>query len=618
MLLLAVAVTACKNTETIEQIPLADFFKNPEKTEFAVSPGGEYISWLQPFNNSLNIYVRELGSDEITQVTTDKQNNIKYYWWASDGQLVYIKDSNGNEDYHLYAVSKDGTGNRDLTPFKNTKVLVHDASTDSVIIVGLNKRDPKVFDLYRLNINTGEMEVSLLNPGNVIWGMPDRDNKVKLAKSTDGVNETLLYRPTESSPFREVLTTSVSEWVEPVCFSPEDPGKVIAISNKDRDKKAVVELDLETGRETRVVFQHEEVDVEGIRCSKKRDKLLFADYITWKKARHFLDAKMKDIYERISEELPDLEVDIINWDRDENKFIVHSYDDRSPGTYYLYEAAEDDLTKLSEVSPWIDPRKMAEMKSVSYKADDGLTIHGYLTLPRGGGSKNLPVIITPHGGPRTRDKWGFDPEVQFLANRGYAVLQMNYRGSTGYGKKFREASNKQWGGKVQNDITDGVEWLISEGIADPERIAICGYSFGGYCALNGVIKHPGLYRCAVSYSGLTNLFTYLKDIPPYLKPIQQMIYNTVGHPEKDADYLRAVSPIFHTDEIKVPLLIAQGEKDPRVNAGETTQFVQKLRENGVEVTYILEKDEGHSFRKEENRLFFYSELEKFLAENLLK
>ena len=616
-LLLLVAVTsACKDENNTKKLALEDFFRNPEKTEFIVSPGGEYISYLQPFNDRLNIYVRELGTNEVTQVTTYKQDNIKYYWWANDEQLLYIKDNKGNEEYHLYSVNRDGTGNRDLTPFEETRVMVHDTPADSIIIVGLNKRDPKVFDVYRLNISSGEMEMILRNPGNVIWWMADHHNRVRLVKSSDGVKETLLYRPTEESPFRKVLTTDVFERIEPVCFAAENPNVVIAVSNVGRDKEAVVELNLNSGKENRVIFQHNKVDVSSIRYSKKRGKLLFVNYITWKEQRHFLDENTKEIYERITERLPELEVDIVNWNRDEDKFIVRTYSDRSPGSYYLYEVRGNELRKLSEVSPWIDPRDMAEMKPISYKTDDGLTIQGYLTLPRNSEGVNLPVVINPHGGPWTRDTWGFDPEVQFLANRGYAVLQMNYRGSTGYGKAFMKASNKEWGNKVQKDITDGAEWLISEGIADPSRIAICGFSFGGYCALSGVVQHPGLYRCAISYSGMTNLFTFLKDIPPYLEPIQEMIFNAVGHPEKDADYLRAVSPIFHTEEIKVPLLIAQGARDSRVNVNETTQFVQKLRENGLEVNYILKEDEGHYFQKEENRLHLYKELEAFLAKNL--
>lgn len=621
LFLLVVGTAACKRENKIHELPLEDFFRNPQKTEFAISPGGEYISYLQPHNGRLNICVRELGKNEITQVTRYEHDNIKYYWWANDEQLLYIKDTDGNEDYHLYVVNRDGTENQCLTPFKNTQVMVHDTPADSIITVGMNKRNPKVFDIYRLNIHSGKMEMVLKNPGNVIWWMPDHQNKVRLVKSSDGVHETLLYRPSEQSPFREVLTTSVFENIEPVCFLTDNPGQVIAISNVGRDKEAVVELDLNIGKERRIIFQHDEVDVRSIRYTNranKRARPLFVNYITWKEETHFLDDTMKNIHRLIAARLPDLEVKIVNWDRNEDKFIVRAYSDRSPGIYYLYEAGADDLTKLSEVSPWINPREMAEMKPISYQTSDGLTIHGYLTLPKGSEGTQLPVVINPHGGPWTRDVWRFNPEVQFLANRGYAVLQMNYRGSTGYGKEFMKASNKEWGGKVQDDITEGVEWLISQGIADPSRIAICGFSFGGYCALSGVVRRPDLYRCAVSYSGLTNLFTFLKDIPPYLEPIQQMIYNAVGHPEKDADYLRAASPIFHTGEINVPLLIAQGEKDPRVNVSETTQFVQKLREKGLEVNYIMKKDEGHRFLREENRLHLYEELQKFLATNLLK
>lgn len=618
LLLLVAGAVACKRENRIEEIPLEDFFRNPQKTEFAISPGGDYISYLQPHNGRLNICVRELGASEITQVTRYDNDNIKYYWWANDEQLLYVKDTDGNEDYHLYVVNRDGSDNQCLTPFKNSQVLVHDTPADSIITVGINKRNPKVFDIYRMNIHSGHMEMVLKNPGNVIWWMPDQHNKVRLVKSSDGVHETLLYRATEASPFREVLTTSVFENIEPVSFLADNPEQVVAISNVGRDKEAVVELDLNTGKERRVIFQHDEVDVRSIRYSKDRTKPLFVNYVTWKEETHFLDDTLNRIHGKIAGRLRQMEVKLVNWNRDEDKFIARAYSDRSPGIYYLYDVEKDNLTELGEVSPWIDPREMAEMKPISYVTRDGLTIHGYLTLPRGSDGANLPVVINPHGGPWARDVWRFNPEVQFLANRGYAVLQMNYRGSTGYGKEFMKASNKEWGGKVQDDITDGVEWLVAEGVADPSRIAICGFSFGGYCALSGVVQNPDLYRCAVSYSGMTNLFTFLKDIPPYLEPIQQMIFNAVGHPEKDADYLRASSPIFHTGRINVPLLIAQGERDPRVNVSETTQFVQKLREKGLDVTYIMKADEGHRFLREDNRLHLYEELQKFLAKNLLK
>jgi dipeptidyl aminopeptidase/acylaminoacyl peptidase len=259
---------------------------------------------------------------------------------------------------------------------------------------------------------------------------------------------------------------------------------------------------------------------------------------------------------------------------------------------------------------------MAEMKPISFRTRDSLLVNGYLTLPKGRTKKNLPVVVMPHGGPDSRNSWGYNSEVQFLANRGYAVFQVNFRGSKGYGKKFWTAGFKEWGGKMQDDITDGVRWLISEKIADSSRIAIYGYSFGGFSALHGLISRPDLYRCGASYSGFTNLFTYLKDIPPYYRPYQQMYYEIVGNPEIDADYFRAVSPVFHTDKIKAPVLIAQGARDPRVNMNETNQFVKELKKRKVPVTYILKDDEGHSFRKIENRLEFYRELEIFLDKNL--
>jgi dipeptidyl aminopeptidase/acylaminoacyl peptidase len=296
--------------------------------------------------------------------------------------------------------------------------------------------------------------------------------------------------------------------------------------------------------------------------------------------------------------------------------LVRTISDRSLGATYFYDVAKDELTKIADRAPWLKEEQMCEMKPITFTASDGIQLHGYLTLPLGVDPKNLPVVVNPHGGPWARDVWGWNPEVQFLANRGYAVLQINFRGSTGYGRKFWELSFKQWGKTMQNDLTDGVKWLISEGIADPKRVGIYGGSYGGYATLAGLTFTPDLYACGVDYVGVSNLFTFMSTMPPYWKPFIEMMYEMVGDPKKDSLLLREASPLFHVDKIKVPLFIAQGANDPRVNKAESDQVVEALKKRGVKVDYMVKDNEGHGFGNEENQFEFYGAMEKFLATHL--
>ncbi len=339
-------------------------------------------------------------------------------------------------------------------------------------------------------------------------------------------------------------------------------------------------------------------------------------YLTDKMHYQFFDDQRRGLQERLEQLLPGVEVAVAGMSKDETKTLVVTYTDRSQGTYYFYDRATDKLTKLVDISPWIEEANMAPMKPVQYTSRDGLTIHGYLTLPIGVEPKNLPVVVNPHGGPWYRDRWGFNPEVQFLANRGYAVLQMNFRGSTGYGKAFWEASFKQWGKTMQDDITDGVQWLIKEGIADPKRVAIYGGSYGGYATLAGLTFTPDLYACGVDYVGVSNLFTFMNTFPPYWELGRKMMYEMVGDPEKDKDLMTAASPFFHADKIKAPLLVAQGANDPRVNKAESDQIVDALKARGIDVPYIVKDNEGHGFMLEENRFDFYRAMEAFLGKHL--
>jgi len=352
--------------------------------------------------------------------------------------------------------------------------------------------------------------------------------------------------------------------------------------------------------------------------SRQRKVPTTISYVTWKREYKFVDDQVKALYDRLEDTLGAYEVVITSTNKAENKFVVRTYSDRSLGAYYFYDKTTDKLDKITEVSAWLKEEDLAEMKPIKYKSRDGLTINGYLTLPKGIDHKNLPVIVNPHGGPWARDAWTFNPEVQFLANRGYAVLQMNFRGSTGYGRAFWEASFKEWGLKMQDDVTDGVQWLIDQGIADSSRIAIYGGSYGGYCTLAGVTFTPDLYACAIDYVGVSNLFTFMETIPPYWELFLKMLHEMVGDPanEEDNARMKATSPVFHVDKIKAPILIAQGAKDPRVNQDESDQMVAALKERGVAVEYLLKENEGHGFQNQENRFEFYGKMEDFLEKHM--
>jgi dipeptidyl aminopeptidase/acylaminoacyl peptidase len=383
----------------------------------------------------------------------------------------------------------------------------------------------------------------------------------------------------------------------------------------NRDKSALVELDCKTGKETRVLFANDSLNVVDAQYSKSTKRMAFVVYETWKKEKHYLDDSVKLLYDKLDHLLPHTESRILDRDKNERVFIVRTFTDRNPGSYYLYSTETGVLRKLSDFNSSLKQEEMSEMKPVSFTSRDGRKISGYLTLPLHKNPRKLPVVVLPHNGPGKRDSWGYNPEVQFLANRGYAVFQINYRGSSGYGKEFTAAGFRQWGGKIQEDIGDGVKWLIGEKIADPKRIAIYGSGFGGYIALNSLYTNKGMFACAASNSGVINLFSYLKTVPPFLKANLQMFYDILGNPVTNADEMRMASPVFHADKIDAPVLIAQNTQDPRINAGETIQFVKELKKKNGNVTY-LDWQGNNPAGWEEDRLKLYTALEQFLEKNL--
>ncbi|MDQ3021081.1 MAG: S9 family peptidase [Bacteroidota bacterium] len=605
--------------QTANQIPLKDFFKNPDKVAYQISPNGEYISYLAPYEKRLNIFTKNLKTGETNRVTSETNRDITQYFWGNDNSILLLKDEKGDENFKLFSVNIFASNPKNLTPFDSvtTRIIDELENSDTDIIIGLNKRNKEIFDAYRLNFITGELKMIAENPGNYSGWVTDHDGKIRIATTTDGVNTSILYRDKETDPFKSIITTNFKEQLSPLFFEFDNGNVIYAASNLGRDKSAIVKYDIKKGIELEMIYEHPEVDVDNLNYSKKRKVLTTIPYNTWKRERKFLDKEIENIFKSVSKGMDDYEVMITDMNKNEDKFLIRTYSDRSLGSNYFYDLNSDKLTKLSDVSPWLNEDDMAEMKPVSYTTRDGLKINGYLTLPKGKEPKNLPVIINPHGGPWYRDNWGFNPEVQFLANRGYAVLQMNFRGSTGYGREFWEKSFKEWGKAMQDDISDGVKYLIDEGIADPKKIAIYGASYGGYATLAGLAFTPELYAAGVDYVGVSNLFTFMKSIPPYWKPYLEMIYEMVGDPVKDSLLLSNSSPVFHVDKIVAPLFVAQGKMDPRVNIDESDQIIEALKKRGIDVPYMVKENEGHGFINEENRFDFYEAMEKFLAKHIL-
>jgi dipeptidyl aminopeptidase/acylaminoacyl peptidase len=603
--------------EKAPQIALENFFKNPEKTAFRLSPNGEYFSYLAPWEKRLNVFVQKVGTNDAIRITSEKDRDIAGYLWKGNNRILFLKDTGGDENFQLYGVNIDGSDLKGLTVFEKVRTeLIDDLKdVDGEVIVGLNKRNPQVFDPFRLNVVSGELTQLAENPGNIVGWMTDHEGKLRLATTSDGVNQTILYRETEKDPFKSILTTSFKETMSPQLFT-FDNKMLYSLSNLGRDKAALVIFDPTTGKEKEVLFETQDADIEGIDYSRKDKKLLSVSWTTDLEKEHFFDKDAEAMKKKLEEKLPGYQVAVGSTNLAEDKFMVRTYSDKTRGAYYMFDKASGDLKKLADLSPWLNEKDLCDMKPISYKSRDGLTIQGYLTLPKGYEAKNLPVVINPHGGPWARDYWGFNPEVQFLANNGYAVLQMNFRGSTGFGKAFWESSFKQWGRTMQDDVSDGVKWLTDQGIADPKRVAIYGGSYGGYATLAGLTLTPDLYAAGVDYVGVSNMFTFMKTIPPYWKPMLDMFYEMVGNPKTDSLKLAEVSPVFLVDKIKAPLFVAQGANDPRVNKAESDQIVEALKKRGIAVEYMVKDNEGHGFHNEENRFDFYRSMLAFLDKHL--
>ena len=598
-------------------LPMEDFFRNPDTAAFAISPDGKRLAFVKPWQRRMNVYIKDLATGTEKRITSATERDIAGFFWKGNEKIIFAQDSGGDENFHVYITDITGAEPRDLTPFEKVRAGILDDLEDDPdhMLIDMNQRNPEVFDVYRCDINTGELTLIAENPGNITGWMTDHDGKLRAAMQTDGVNTSFLYRTNESDNFKILITTNFKEEFTPIMFDYDNKFMYVS-SNLSSDKTAIYKFDPESNKTLDLIFEHPEVDTGGLMHSKKRKIITGVIYITDRRHYKFFDPDREELQNSLEKFFPDYEVSVTDMDDDERKIIARTYSDKTRGTYYLFDRQDNSISKLADLSPWLEEKNMAPMSAIEFRTRDNLLIHGYLTLPVGVDSKDLPLVIIPHGGPSARDCWGFDSEAQFLANRGIAILQINYRGSTGYGKNFWQSGFKEWGRKMQDDLTDAVLWAVNQGIADKNRLAIYGGSYGGYAALAGAAFTPDLYSCAVSYVGPSNIFTLLESIPPYWKPFIEMEYEMIGDPVKDKNLLEEVSPVFHADKIRIPLLVAQGANDPRVNKAESDQIVEAVRKAGKDVVYLVKDNEGHGFHNEENRFDFYRALEEFFRKHL--
>lgn len=614
-----------------------DFFSKPSQTGFGISADGRWLSWLQPVQGKfggpqrLNIFVQPLQAGSPTgsakQLTFESDRDVgshfatssKQYLWKGGSTILYRRDIGGDENFHILAVNVTTGRSLDLTPFDGIQAEVVDLLPRDAhhVLIQHNRRNKKVKDVYRVDVRTGAYSLVARNPGGVLEWTTDHAGKVRGALAADGSNQVVLYRPTENSPWRALVTTDFRIMVRPEFFD-FDNRSLFALSNRGRDRQALVKIDPARPEIEKVVWEHPSVDLDRVTYLRARQKLATVEFHDALPGRHIFDRQTQQTFDQLHRRLPDYSIEFQGITDNEEQMVLLAYNDRTEGTYYLWHKKNETLTQLAVVNPKLPEAAMAPMRPIRYQSRDGLEIHGYLTLPVGKEPKNLACVVNPHGGPWHRDKWGFNAEVQFLAHNGYCVLQMNFRGSTGYGRRFWEASFGQWGLKMQDDITDGVKWLTEQGIADPKRIGIYGASYGGYATLAGISYTPDLYAAAVDYVGVSNLTTFLNSIPPYWEPMRRQMYAMVGNPEDPQDKARlvATSPVFHTEKIKTPLFVAQGARDPRVNKAESDQIVEALRKNGVSVEYMLKDNEGHGFNNEENSLDFYRTMITFFKRHI--
>ena len=634
--LLSLVFVFALTTDVTAKPSVEDFFKNFTYTQMSISPSGRYLGALAPSKDRRNIAVIDLEDPSKSGFATGlTKQDIVGFQWATDDRLVFSIDDEGNESFGLYAVDRDGKSGittlvdpaegrssglasafvLDLLPDEPERILV--AFDDRI----LGAPDVFMADLDPPQGTRGSRvkkgrRVVARNPGDVNQWITDHAGQVRVAVAQDGLYTEIRYRDSEESEWIVIERNKFGEsGISPLAFDYDNETMFVS-TDQGRNTAAVYRYNPKTRELGEMVFGHDEVDHGSLMMSDAKKKLIGVTYMTDKPRHHFLDEEMEHLYTGLEQAFPDLMTQATSSTRDEMKWIVSTGSDRDPGSYYLLDREAGGLKFLAHRADWIKAEEMVPMKPVEFAARDGLTLRGYLTLPQGQ-QKSLPLIVNPHGGPYgVRDAWSFNREHQFFASRGWATLQVNFRGSGGYGRKFEEAGYKQWGRSMQNDISDAVNWAVEQGFADPDRVCIYGASYGGYATMAGMTMTPDLYKCGVNYVGVTDVPLLFETMPKAWEPLRPVMAQQIGDPETEREMLEAVSPINHVDKIQAPIFIVHGRRDPRVVMAHADRLRAEMEKHDKEYEWLVKNDEGHGFRKEENNIELYTQMEEFLGRHL--
>lgn len=617
-LMLVAAMLAIAPVSAAQKLISAEtMFKKPEKAAFQLSREGGSLAWLAPWKSRMNVFVKDLGTGKEKRLTSETARDIGGFNFINEEVIAFSLDKGGDENFRLYGVNIKTGKEQCYTPFDEVRTYIVDDLEDDPehVLIAMNKRDKRVMDVYRLTLADGNLEELAQSDGTIVGWMTDHDGLLRGAFAKLNNRDLILTRPDEKAEFKPFYLASEGDKASPVMFDFDNQHMIVS-TNVNRDKIVFVKLS-PGGNEVETLFEHPEVDAGALIANRELKKIQGFGFVTDKLQHKIIDPEFAKIIDSVKAKFAGQCVSFQDSDKKQNKLLFLVFSDVNPGEYYLYEKAGHKLSKLVDTRPWIKNSLLSPCKPVKFMSRDGETeLNAYLTMPRDY-AKPLGAIINPHGGPAVRDHWGFNPEVQYLANRGYAVLQINYRGSTGYGKAFQDLGIRQWGrGYMQHDLSDGVRWLIDQGIAPAERVAIYGASYGGYAALAGMTFTPELYCCGISNVGPSSLMTLLRSIPPYWEPLKRDLFRRVGDPDKDEEFLKTISPLFYVDEIRKPLMVVQGANDPRVKKQESEQIVAAMKAKNIPVYYLLKENEGHGFHNEENQIEFYKYLEAFFTRYL--
>ena len=603
---------------SVELIPRDVLFGNPTRVSPAISPDGKRLGYIAPHEGVLNVWVRTIGQEDDRVVTGSTDRPIRQFGWAqNDRHLLYIQDKAGDENWRLYAVDLDTGEERDLSPFEDVQVSQIFTNKDfpNDVLFTMNKDNPQLHDVWHADLTTGEVTKRVENPGFVMW-LCDKQFRVRCAAApTPEGGIVVVARDDEDSPWQPVLQAGMEDSLTsgPIGFD-ADGGTLYLQTSVDAETGRLVALDLATG-EQKVLAEDPRADVADVTLHPDTREVQMVTFQKERLEHVVLDDAIAAEWSTIDALHPG-DAHLLGRDRADETWLVGFTADDGPVHYYAWDRRSQKATFLFEHRPELNDYTLAAMEPFSFTARDGLEVNGYLTFPTGGERANLPTVLNVHGGPWARDTWGFNPEAQWFANRGYLCVQVNYRGSTGYGKAFINAGNREWAGKMHDDLIDAIDYLVAQGWTDREKVGIYGGSYGGYAALVGATFTPDVFRCAVDIVGPSNIATLINSIPEYWKPMIAQFHQRVGNPETEAEFLWSRSPLSRVDQIKIPMLIAQGANDPRVKQDESEQIVSAMQEKGIAHEYMLFEDEGHGFAKPENRMKFYAATERFLADHL--